>query len=222
MMNFLPRLLIGATILAGLAVYDLCINRHKATRWREYVFLLFCVAVAMIYGIINDQITSRISWEYFYYGKVLAPILGPQTPPDSAALSWQAVRIGVEATWSAGLIAGAALLIANNPSVNPRLTYRRLAATLPVVIAITIAFASLFGWAGYHFWLNSMGDDLAQIAQTNLWRPHRFLLVYGIHLGGYVGGAVAIILSFISIRLERRRLKEGGNETEQDEMSPLP
>ena len=56
---------------------DLVNKGRNATRWREYGFLALCVAVAIVYGIVNDQITSRISWEYFYYGKDLAPILGP-------------------------------------------------------------------------------------------------------------------------------------------------
>ena len=206
MSNFsLPRFLFGLAILAFLAIYDLHVKGRASTRWKEYAFLLACVAVAIVYGILNDQITSRISWEYFYYGKDLAPIIGPQTPPDPWALSLQAIRIGVEATWSAGLILGVAMLIANNPSAHPRLPYRRLFAQLPRIIAMTVIAAAIFGFAGYQFWLNSMGSDLAEIARNNLWRPHRFLMVYGIHLGGYVGGIISLIVTFITIRLERRR-----------------
>ncbi len=205
-MNFsLPRLLVGLAILAGLAIYDLHIKGKASTRWREYAFVLICVAVAMLYGILNDQITSRISWEYFYYGKELAPTLGPQTPPDPLALSLQAVRIGVEATWSAGLILGVAMLIANNPSAHPQLPYRRLLARLPRIAAMTVISAVIFGFAGYYFWLNSMGTDLAELARENLWRPRRFLLVYGIHLGGYVGSALALVVVFFSVRLERKK-----------------
>ena len=82
-MNFSPlRFTFGILVLAALAIMDLRQKGRDATRWREYAFLALCVAVAPVYGILNDQITCRISWEYFYYGKDLSPILGPDTPPN--------------------------------------------------------------------------------------------------------------------------------------------
>jgi hypothetical protein len=205
-MNFSPtRVTFGILVLATLAIIDLRQHGRQATRWREYTFLLLCTAVAIVYGIANDQITSRISWEYFYYGKDLAPILGPQTPPDTIALSLQALRIGAAATWWAGLIIGAAMLIANNPSRRgPRLPYRRLIARLPWIMTITIISAIFFGFAGYLYFLNGISPDFKDIASLNLWRQHRYMTVYGIHLGGYVGGALAIIYGVSSIIHERR------------------
>jgi hypothetical protein len=205
-MSFSPlRIAVCLTILAALAIVDLVNKGRQATRWREYVFLLLCVAVAIVYGIVNDQITCRISWEYFYYGKELAGILGPQTPPDPGALSLQALRIGAAATWWAGLIVGAAMLIANNPSRRgPQLPYARLAAGLPIILAITAITAALFGLAGNHYLLNWISADFQNIAELNLWRPHRFMTVYGIHLGGYLGGALAAIYAVSSIHHQRR------------------
>jgi len=205
-MNFsLPRFLFGIAVFAALALYDLQQKGRESTRWREYLFLATCTAVAIAYGILNDQITSRISWEYFYYGKDLYPILGPQTPPDPIGLSIQALKIGIEATWSVGLIIGAAMLIANNPSRRgPQLPYRRLIARLPKILLITLLGATVFGFAGSQFYLNDISPDFKNITATNLWRPHRFMTVYGIHLGGYIGGALAVIFSFTSIHHERR------------------
>jgi hypothetical protein len=203
----LPRFLFGVAVLVALAIYDLHEKGGEATRWREYVFLLLCVAIAIVYGIVNDQITSRISWEYFYYGKELAPILGPQTPPDPTALSLQALRIGTTATWWAGLIIGAAMLIANNRSrIGAQLPYRRLIARLPVVIIITVISAVFFGFAGYRYYLNGISPDFENLTNANYWRPHRYMAVYGAHLGGYIGGAMSIIYSVSSIVHERRRL----------------
>jgi hypothetical protein len=197
------RVTAGVLILAGMAIADLWRRGGHATRWREYAFLLLCVAVAMAYGIANDQITSRISWEYFYYGKELAPIIGSQTPPDPVALSWQAVRIGAEATWAAGLIAGVALLLANNPSCLARLSFAQLAARLPSFVILTALFAVLGGIAGHYLLLCWISNDLHELADTNLWRPHRFLEVYGIHLGGYVGGGVATIYNVYRVHQAR-------------------
>ena len=100
------RLAAGLIIFAGLAAYDLARNGRTARRWREYLFLGCVVICAMLYGAINDQISSRISWEYFYYGKELSVVLGPDTPPNPRALHWQAALVGVKASWSAGLLIG--------------------------------------------------------------------------------------------------------------------
>jgi hypothetical protein len=204
--NFSPtRFTFGIVVLAALAIVDLRQKGRNATRWREYAFLTLCVAVALVYGILNDQITCRISWEYFYYGKDLSPILGPDTPPDATALQLQALRIGASATWWAGLIIGAAMLIANNPSRRgPQLSYPRLIARLPAILVITALSAIVFGFAGNLYYLNGISPDFQNLAATNLWRPHRFMTVYGIHLGGYVGGALAVIYSVSSILHERR------------------
>lgn len=124
--GLLARIAIGAAIFAILATVDLVRQGKKATRWREYLFLVAGVALACGYGIINDQITSRISWEYFYYGKGLADVLGSRIPPDSKAMALAVVKVGIEATWTAGLIVSVALLIANNPRPNPHFSPPRL------------------------------------------------------------------------------------------------
>ena len=145
-MSTLSRIAIGSTIFLVLASIDLYHNRARATRWREYLFLIVCVVAAIIYGIVNDQITSRISWEYFYYGKELDRLLGPETPPDPEALHRHAAIIGAEATWSAGLIIGVALLLANNPRRDrPRLSYRRLAKMLILIFLCSAGCGIVFG-----------------------------------------------------------------------------
>src|SRR5436305_7516242 len=88
------RIGIGVVIFALLAAIDLHRRGRQATRWREYLLLLAAVAVALAYGIVNDQFTSRLSWEYYYFGKGLDAALGPQTPPDPARLSWEAAKVG--------------------------------------------------------------------------------------------------------------------------------
>jgi hypothetical protein len=198
------RILVGVGILAVLAVADLFKHGRRATRWREYAFLVLCVTVAMLYGIANDQITSRISWEYFYYGKDLAPIIGPETPPNPSALRWQAARIGAAATWWAGLVIGAAMLIANNPSPRRRqLSYTRLIARLPGIVGIVVLAAAAVGMAGNYYLLNWISPDFHDLATTNMWRPHRFMTTYGVHLGGYLGGVFAVVYGVIGILRER-------------------
>jgi hypothetical protein len=200
------RITAGVAVFLTLAIVDYVRNGKAATRWREYAFLFACTALAMLYGGLNDQVSSRISWEYFYYGKELGPILGPQTPPDAFALSVEAAKVGMAATWSAGLIIGAALLIANNPRPNrPRLSYRGLFFMIGLVATLAIGLSivlTLIGYAGGLAWMSS---DFQEMQKANLWRPRHFMATYGEHLGGYVGGLLGIVTTCVLIVKKRSR-----------------
>jgi hypothetical protein len=198
------RIALGILIFLILAILDYRKNGPRATRWREYRFLLITVAAAMMYGILNDQITSRISWEYFYYGKKLADVL-PAEPMPHPRLYWEAVKIGAQATWTAGLIIGVVLLFANNPTKRwPQLSQAQLLRMLLVIFAITIACAALLGLAGYTGKLAIVSEDFAQMIRKNEMRPHRFLAVFGIHLGGYAGGLIGLLVTIPWILIKRR------------------
>jgi hypothetical protein len=203
--GLLTRVACGAAIFLFLALNDLRRNGRQATRWREYLFLLAVVGVSLLYGVANDQITSRISWEYFYYGKGLSRILGPQTPPNMPALHWEATKVGLKATWSAGLIVGVAILIANNPSRTlPQLAYRRLWRYVPTILLCCAFFGSLLGGIGYEGFLVGWSPEFQEMLRRTEFRPRLFMAVYGTHLGGYLGGMVGTIIAVISIRRSRK------------------
>jgi len=198
------RIAIGVCIFIALALIDLRRNGRAATRWREYAFLLIAVVAAIAYGAINDQITSAISWEYFYYAKDLYKILGPTTPPDMRALHWQAAIVGAKATWTAGLIIGVALLLANNPMRDrPRLRNRQLLIYIPLIFLICVAFGVCFGFFGREGWLNFLSADFQDMARADIFRPRRFMTTWGVHLGGYVGGGVGTALAIRKIFSDR-------------------
>jgi membrane associated rhomboid family serine protease len=187
--GLVARVCAGAFIFLCLALWDLKKHGRAARRWKEYVFLIVCVIVAMIYGAVNDQVTSAISWEYFYYGKELEAVLGPTVPPDRAAMRWEAAKIGMMATWSVGLLLGAALLIASNPKRNrPSLAPSRILALLPVVLLITITCGAIFGLLGWLGALNWLSSDFAEMWKADMFRPRHFTAAWGAHLGGYIGG----------------------------------
>jgi len=194
------RVGVGGAIFLLLALIDLARRGRQATRWREYLLLLAAVVAALGYGVINDQITSRISWEYFYYGKELATSLGPATPPDPRKLHWAAALVGMKATWSAGLIFGAMLLLANNPRRGRiRLRNRELLAWLPRILLSAVVCAVLFGVVGYLGGLTSLNEDFPVFLHDNLWRPRRFMCVYGVHLGGYIGGFGGAVWAAVAV-----------------------
>jgi hypothetical protein len=145
----------------------------------------------MVYGMGNDQITSRISWEYFYYGKGLHAVLGSGLPLDLPGLHWEATKVGMKATWSAGLIAGVCILLANNPwRKRAQLPYRKLLWVLPMILGCAVVFAAAGAVLGYLGLLSWMSQDFGFLAEANVFRPARFMCVYGIHLGGYLGAGL--------------------------------
>jgi hypothetical protein len=205
--GLLARVAIGCSIFAALAGVDLARRGRAATRWREYLFLVLAVALAMAYGAINDAIAAGISWEYFFYGKGLSERLGLHTPPDPAALRAAAIGVGLKATWSAGLVAGVALLIANNPRKGiARIPYRTLSKLLLLVVASAGFCAAIGAVAGRAGLLTGTNPDVAAIARENLFRPTAFMTVYGMNMGAYGGGILATAGAVTWISRRRKKL----------------
>lgn len=200
------RVGIGAAIFAAMALADYRRNGPAARRWREYLFLLAAAAVAMIYGLVNDQLTVSISWEFFYYGKGIDQVFGT-TPPSMGVLRWEAFKIGLKATWTAGLVAGVVLLMANNPSRRwPQLPMKTLYRLLVIMLIGPVLGAIIGGLLGRAGLPARFSAGLAELVRHDLWRPEQFLCVYGIHTGGYVGGLVAMVWAAVGIRRKRARL----------------
>ena len=211
------RLSVGGSFFLTMALVDLARRRREATRWREYTFLLWCILIAIVYGVINDQLTVTISPEYFAYGKGLAEILGPHFDQQPVRFRWEAAKVGIQATWAAGLIIGVVLLLANNPKPGrPSLPLLVLIGHLPVVLTGCIVAAAVLGFAGYEGLLARCIDDFAEMLRRDQFRPRRFMAVYGIHLGGYVGGLLGAMIAVVQVRRRRRNL-----ETEKFE-KPMP
>ena len=73
--------------------------------------LLFCVAAAILYGIVQDLVTTRVCVEYFTIGHPL--VFGTEDP--TLLLGW-----GVGASWWVGLLLGLPLIVtARVPSAAP-------------------------------------------------------------------------------------------------------
>lgn len=201
--GLLARIGAGAAIFLVFALVDLARRGRKATRWREYALLVACVCIALLYGVLNDQVTSRISWEYYAFGKELAPILGP-LPPDPWRLSWEAAKVGLKATWTVGLLIGVACLLANNPQPDlPQLPLPKVFSQVAIVLACAVICATILGVIGWIGGLAPLSDDFRQMVRHDDFRPFRFMAVYGIHLGGYIGGAIGTVLAVLSIRRAR-------------------
>lgn len=200
------RVGIAACVFAILAWRDIRRHGRNARRWREYLFLLCAGCAGIAYGAANDLVTSSISWEYYYYGKGLIDVLGTKVPPDCGALHWEAAKLGMKAAGSAGLIIGVTFLMVNNPRPRrPQLPYRRLFIPLVMTFAICAVCGVVIGVLGSQGAITWTSHDLEMLVRDDLFRPPRFLCVYGVHLGGYVGGAIGVVGGIIWILRERTR-----------------
>lgn len=193
--TFRYRVTAGLIFFLCLAVYDVYRHGRHSRRIREYAFLAGFTLAAMAYGVLHDYITWSISPDYFSRGKGIA----------SAAdgYSMEVMLLAVKAFWSAGLISGAVLLVANTPGkAGCRLTWDRLLYIALWIPALSICFESIAGilvFSGYH----SLCGLMEGLVYTEMRR--NFFTVWAMHAGAYTGGAAGLIWA---VHIIRRRKKQ--------------
>jgi hypothetical protein len=103
--------------------------------------ILLCVAMAVAYGIVHDQITARICVEYFTIGH--PPVFGTEDP-TLLGLGW-----GVIATWWVGVLLGVPLAAVARLGSWPKRTARSLVRPLLILMMTSAVLAFLAGFVGY-------------------------------------------------------------------------
>src|SRR5687767_11601854 len=84
------------------------------------------VGAAITYGVIHDQVTVRLSLEYFTIGHQQ---IFPTTDPTLLALGW-----GIVATWWAGLLLAVPLAVIAQGGFRPRASAHQLVK--PVIVTM--------------------------------------------------------------------------------------
>ena len=93
----------------------------------EYLKIIgLCVAAAIAYRVVHDQITARVCIEYFTIGH---PRIIASESPTVLALAW-----GVVATWWAGMLIGVPLAIASRIGGKNKLTARTLLRPITILM----------------------------------------------------------------------------------------
>lgn len=147
---------------------------------------------AVGFGVVRDQVTARISLEYFTTQyQVLLP--NPTLPLTVSALGW-----GVLDTWFVGLVFGLALSAAARLGTRPTLTaaqFRRPIGTLLVGVGVCAAVAGIVG--GLLATSGQIGLAPPKFDSVPTDRHVRFLVVVWVHrasvAASIVGGAGLII-----------------------------
>lgn len=183
--------LLGLMVVAG--AVDRAVNGREARRAREYAFLLAAGGVGALFALLCDQVTSRLSPDYFVIGK------GLDAGPGFARA---VVELSLQAGLVAGLVLGGVLLLANQPRPDrpalplPRLLLRAgwplagalLAAPLGALVLPPLDPLGL---------RDELGPLLAERALSALLR------VWGIHAALYAGGVLGTIAGVVEVRRRR-------------------
>lgn len=165
-----------------------CGYRHRPARECGEVILLhglrivlLCVGASIFYGIVHDQITVRISLEYFTIGH---PRIFETDSPSLLGLGW-----GIIATWWVGLLLGIPMVFVSRAGSNPKLVAWDLVKPLGKLLLLMASIASLAGAVGYFaarggaVWLiEPMASQVPKEGHV------RFLAVLWMHLASYGSG----------------------------------
>ena len=168
----------------GIAAYDRLRHGPASRRWKEYLFILLGAVVGALFGGLNDFfITSRLSPEYFRWGKGIAPGEG---------FEGRVLLLGLQAGCGPGALTACVFLFSNSRRREP-LPWTRLTAFLaiPVLAAVAAALslpplASEWDPLGLR---RSLGDE----------QGRRFLRVWWIHLSHYAGALLGLALGTLGI-----------------------
>lgn len=116
--------------------------------------VLLGVIASIVYGILHDQITTRVCLEYFtvFHVRVIHT-----NSPTTLALVW-----GVIATWWVGLILGVPVALFARIGRRPKLNARQLVLPIAVLMLVMGASSLVAGVAGY---------AVARTGNVVLWEP---------------------------------------------------
>jgi hypothetical protein len=163
------------------------------------------VVAAVLYGLINDQITITISAEYFATFKrdQFAPVL-QQVGLLGAPTRIQAVIIGALAAWWYGLFLGIVLGISSVVGHHAPLSTRRYVRAIGGVMAITFCISVLFGGAAYITEPLVRPDAAHWPFLGGIRDVRRAYAVGWWHNGAYLGALAATILASFWAQRQRR------------------
>jgi hypothetical protein len=168
---------------------------------RFLAIVALCVASAIAYGIVHDQITARICLEYFTIGH--PPILPPSVFESP---TWQGIAWGILATWWVGLLLGIPLAIAARAGRRPKRGVGGLLRPIGRLLAGMAAFAALMGLIGYGLGsagvVRLVGPISSRVPED---RHALYLADLWAHLASYAGGLLGGSLTIVGVWRSRAR-----------------
>lgn len=165
----------------------------------EYLkIILACMAAAIIYGILHDQITARVCVEYF---TVFHPPVFATQSPSLLAFGW-----GVIATWWVGLFLGLLLAFAARSGSRPQLSAVELLRPIARLLLIMAACALAAGVAGFYIASRGVVKEPEWVAPALIRSSYpRFMADWFAHSASYATGLLGgIVLCVVQYRRRGR------------------
>ena len=160
--------------------------------------MLLCIAAAVVYGIIHDQITARICVEYF---TIAHPPLVNSDSPTVLGLAF-----GAAATWWVGALLGVVLATCCEAGPWPRIPPRDLVKPILILLGVMAVLATSAGFIGYHVGIGKQQTDWWIYEGIPENRMARFSADAWAHLASYAFGALGGIALWTWALLRRRSL----------------
>lgn len=166
--------------------------------------MLLCMAMAVLYGIVHNQVTVRISLEYFTIGH--REIIS-STSPTLLGIAW-----GIHPNWWVGLSLGILLAIASRAGKWPKRDVHSLIKPLLIVFLITGIAAAAAGIMGYRMALNGdLGLNEPMYSAVSESGHASFISALWMHTASYTVAAMAGLIFTLLVFTGRMRVK--GKET---------
>jgi len=182
------RFVVLLAFAAAMVLLDRLLHRENSVRIWEYVCLFLVGGIGALYGAANDAVTVTLSSEYFIFGKGLS--VGPQ-------LTFNAIRLGAQAGFSAGAVACAVWQFALRRIPAPKrcsLILKHFWIPLSLACALSFVCPVLFAT----FDPLSLIDQFDGIIPPN--RFSAFMTVWWIHMGAYLGLTAGLALVILKTR----------------------
>jgi len=163
-----------------------------------------CIASAVAYGILHDQVTARVCVEYFTLGH---PPVFPTESPTLLGIGW-----GIIATWWVGLLLGIPLEIAARAGTRPKrgaVSLIRPIFGLLLVMGVCALLAGLAGFALGRRGAVFLIEPLASLVPRD--RHARFLADLWAHSTSYFVGFVGGIVVIARVWRSRGRQAQGAS-----------
>jgi|SRR5215831_4617142 len=151
-----------------------------------------CVLAAVVYGIVHDQITTRICVEYFTIFH--QPIFGGTHSPTLLAFGW-----GLIATWWVGVLLGLPLAVIARVGLRRRLSVSELLPMIGTLLLIIAVCALVAGVTGYY--RGTIPPYMATMLPSEVHR--RFVADWWAHTASYASGFLGGVVVWV-VALGRR------------------
>lgn len=157
-----------------------------------------CIFMAMVYGIVHDQITARVCVEYFTIGH---PPVFPTEDPTLLGLGW-----GIVATWWMGLLLGIPLAVAARAGWRPKRNAWSLFRPLAIVFVITGFCALAAGMIGWYLASTETIGLVGPIAvRLSPDKQMAFLADLWAHATSYLVGSIGGFVVIFQVWFSRRK-----------------